>query len=197
MNILKISTAAIALTVAGSMAFAESHLTEETAMENGAAQAEQSIENSAEATGDAVENAADATANAVADAAESIDDMQNFNLTTSENLIRTRDILGGEVWRMDPEADNLIWNDNGTYEGTGEGWERIGSIEDVVLSKSGQMIGIVGEVGGFLGLGDKMVLMPVQDVRLTALDDGQYAFVTQMTQEDIEAAQDVDEGFWD
>jgi hypothetical protein len=197
MNILKTSTAAIALTVAGSMAFAESHVTAEEAMENDAAQVEQSVEGAAEATGDAVENAADVTGNAVADAADSVDDMQNFDLTTSENLIRTRDIVGGEVWRMDPEADNVTWTENGTYEGTGEGWERIGSIEDIVLSKDGQMIGIVGEVGGFLGLGDKMVLMPVENVRLTAIDDGQYAFVTQMTQEDIEAAQDVDEGFWD
>jgi hypothetical protein len=186
MNILKTSTAAIALTVAGSMAFAESHVTADEAMENDAAQVEQSVE-----------GAADATGNAVSDAAESVDDMQNFDLSTSENLIRTRDIVGGEVWRMDPEADNVTWTENGTYEGTGEGWERIGSIEDIVLSKDGQMIGIVGEVGGFLGLGDKMVLMPVESVRLTAIDDGQYAFVTQMTQEDIEAAQDVDEGFWD
>ena len=208
MNILKTTTAALALTVAGNMAFAESHVAADGAMENNAEAAEQNmenaadsageaVENTAEATGDAVENAADATGNAVADAADSVDDMQNFDLTTSENLIRTRDITGGQVWRMDAEADNSTWDNNGTYEGTGEGWERIGSIEDVVLSRDGQMIGIVGEVGGFLGLGDKMVLMPVNDVRLTALDDGTYAYVTQMTQEEIEAAQDVDEGFWE
>ena len=226
MNILKTTTAALALTVAGNMAFAENHVAADGAMENNAEQAEQNLENAAEQTGqavenageatenaaenaadaaentaqeagDAVENAADATGAAVADAANSVDDMQNFDLTTSENLIRTRDIVGGQVWRMDGVEGDMTWTDNGMYEGTGEGWERIGSIEDIVLSTDGQMIAIVGEVGGFLGLGDKMVLMPVGDVRLAALDDGTYAYVTQMTQEQIEAAQDVDEGFWD
>ncbi|WP_394153182.1 PRC-barrel domain-containing protein [Loktanella salsilacus] len=197
MNILKASTAAIALTVAGTVAFAESHVTADDAMENDAAQVEQSVEGTAEATGNAVETGVEETGAAIAETADASDDMQNFDLTTSENLIRSRDIVGGEVWRMDAEADNSTWSENGTYEGTGDGWERIGSIEDIVLSKDGKMIGIVGEVGGFLGLGDKMVLMPVENVRLTAIDDGQYAFVTQMTQEDIEAAQDVDEGFWD
>ena len=42
-----------------------------------------------------------------------------------------------------------------------------------------------------------VVLIPVTDVRLSAIDDGQYALVTDLTQADIEAAQDVDEGFWD
>ncbi|SHE43979.1 PRC-barrel domain-containing protein [Loktanella atrilutea] len=209
MNILKTSTAALALTLAGSMVSAESHMNADgTAVDTNAEQAEQSmenaadsagnaVENAADATGNAVENAADATGNAVENAAADVDEMQNFDLTTSENLIRTRDITGGQIWRMDAAEDNTMWTDNETYEGTGEGWERIGSIEDVVLSRDGQMVGIVGEVGGFLGLGDKMVLMPVENVRLTALDDGTYAYVTQMTQEDIEAAQDVDEGFWE
>ena len=226
MNILKTTTAALALTVAGNMAFAENHVAADGAMENNAEAAEQNLENAAEQTGEAVENAGEAAGNAaenaaqatenaaeeagnavenaaeasgaaVANAADNVDDMQNFDLTTSENLIRTRDIVGGQVWRMDGAEGDMTWTENRVYEGTGEGWERIGSIEDIVLSTDGQMIAIVGEVGGFLGLGDKMVLMPVGDVRLTALDDGTYAYVTQMTQEQIEAAQDVDEGFWD
>lgn len=201
MHILKTTTAAIALTVIGSAAFAESHVAAD-GTETNMDQAAQSTENAAESAGEAVENAADATGDAVANAgdavAEAVDgDMQNFDLTTSENLIRTRDITGGQVWRMDAPADNSFWVTQDMFEGTGEGWERIGSIEDIVLSKTGQMVAIVGEVGGFLGLGDKMVLMPVENVRLTALDDGTYAYVTQMTQADIEAAQDVDEGFWD
>ncbi|MFZ3582541.1 PRC-barrel domain-containing protein [Loktanella sp. DJP18] len=193
MNILKTSTAAVALTVAGSMAFAESHVTADPAMDTDAVQTEQPMENTVESMGDTAENAGDA----MTETAESAGDMQNFDLTTSENLIRTRDITGGEIWRMDAAEDNTAWTSNEAYAGTGEGWERIGSIEDVVLSKTGQMVGIVGEVGGFLGLGDKMVMMPISDVRLTALDDGSYAYVTQLTQEEIEAAQDVDEGFWE
>lgn len=191
MNVLKTTTAAIALTLAGSAAFAESHVAADGTATDMANDAAVATENAADATVDA---ASDATAGM----AEAVDgDMQNFDLTTSENLIRSRDIVGGEIFRKDADTADATWNDNLVYNGIGDGWENIGSIEDVVLSKNGQMIGVVGSVGGFLGLGDKMVLIPVTDVRLSAIDDGQYALVTDLTQADIEAAQDVDEGFWD
>jgi len=56
------------------------------------------------------------------------------------------------------------------------------------------MIGVVGEVGGFLDIGDKHVLIPVDDVNLVASDD--YALVTRLNEEDLEALESVDEGFW-
>jgi len=50
-------------------------------------------------------------------------------------------------------------------------WNEIGEIEDIVLSKDSEMVGIVTEVGGFLDIGDKHVIISVPDVNLVAVDD--------------------------
>jgi hypothetical protein len=115
---------------------------------------------------------------------------------TSDNLIRTGDIVGGEIYRLDIADGDTTWASNEPYT-YDSNWENIGSVEDIVLSKNGQMIGIVGEVGGWLGMGDKMVLMPIEDVRLSVTDTGEYAYLTKMSKEQVDAAQGVDEGFWE
>ncbi|MGY9048880.1 hypothetical protein P775_22620 [Puniceibacterium antarcticum] len=65
-----------------------------------------------------------------------------------------------------------------------------------ILSRDGKMIGIVGEVGGFLDVGDKHVAIAVNDVSLMAVDDQEYAYVTRLNEEDLEELPGVDEGFW-
>ena len=59
------------------------------------------------------------------------------------------------------------------------------------------MIGIVGEVGGFLDIGDKHVLISIDDVNLVPVDDETYAFLTRLNEEQLEELPEVDEGFWD
>jgi uncharacterized protein YrrD len=110
------------------------------------------------------------------------------------NMIRSRDITGGEVYSM---ADSGMWNDDTMYESVEDGWNDIGEIEDIILDRSGQMTGIVAEVGGFLDIADKHVVIPVDNVRLVPVDDKSYGIVTNMTEEQLEELQDVDEGFWD
>lgn len=120
--------------------------------------------------------------------------------TDTANLIRTRDITGGNVYTMnsdDWDADNEAYDTNMMYDTVGDNWENIGEIEDIVLSREGQMIGIVAEIGGFLDIGDKHVMIPVEEVRLTAVDDQTYAYVTQYSQDQLESMEGVDEGWWD
>ena len=111
------------------------------------------------------------------------------------DLIRTRDITGGSVYTI-TVADNDGWSMDFIHNGISENWTEIGEIEDIVLSKSGQMKGIVAEVGGFLDIGDKHVMIPLEDVNLVAVDDATYAFVTRLTEEQLESMEGVDEGFW-
>ena len=120
-------------------------------------------------------------------------------------LIRTRDITGGTVYSTGAEGyDEARWTasdpmttaQTGTYEtyGYDENYDNIGEIEDIVLDRSGQMVGIVAEVGGFLGIGDHHVMLPVEDVRLVPVDDSEYSYVTRYTEEQLEGLPDVDEG---
>jgi uncharacterized protein YrrD len=82
------------------------------------------------------------------------------------------------------------------YEEIGADWNRIGTIEDIVLNHSGQVVGIVAEVGGFLDIGDKHVLLEVNDLNLVPVDDVRYTYVTRFSEEELENMQGVDEGFW-
>ncbi|WP_037294072.1 PRC-barrel domain-containing protein [Roseobacter sp. CCS2] len=113
----------------------------------------------------------------------------------TENLIRTRDITGGDVYTLNGPLDDDTWG-NWEADGVGPDWNDIGEIEDIILDRDGNMIGIVAEVGGFLDIGDKHVLIPVDDIRLTPVDDKTYVIVTRKTEEQLEEMESVDEGWW-
>lgn len=117
--------------------------------------------------------------------------------SSAENaeLIRTRDITGGAIYTLN-EANDEGWEMDWAYSEMRENLNEIGSIEDIVLSEDGQFKGIVAEVGGFLDIGDKHVMIPVSDVKLVAVDDQSYAFVTRLSEEQLEEMEGVDEGFW-
>jgi hypothetical protein len=117
------------------------------------------------------------------------------DMSDPAQLIRTRDITGGAVYTMN-EADDEGWNPEASYDTVGADWNQIGEIEDIVLNHSGQVVGIVAEVGGFLDIGDKHVMIEVNDLNLVAVDDRTYSYVTRMSEEELESMQGVDEGFW-
>ncbi|MDG4647810.1 PRC-barrel domain-containing protein [Roseibacterium sp. SDUM158017] len=114
----------------------------------------------------------------------------------SAELIRSRDITGGNVYTTNA-ADDEGWDAGNLWNEVGADWNQIGEIEDLVLDRSGQIVGIVAEVGGFLDIGDKHVVIEVGDLNLVAVDDATYAYVTRLNEEELENMQDVDEGFWD
>lgn len=111
-------------------------------------------------------------------------------------LIRSRDITGGDIYTMNEAMDEGSWAE-WQADGIGADWNEIGEIEDIVLDRNGQMVGVVAEIGGFLDIGDKHVLIPMSDVRLTPVDDKSYVLVTRKTEEELEQMQEVDEGWWD
>jgi hypothetical protein len=117
------------------------------------------------------------------------------------NLIRTRDITGGPIYSIAANYDEATWGDTAgsmdAFDVNSDGVNQIGEIEDVVLDRQGQMVGLVAEVGGFLDIGDKHVVVPVEDLRLVAVDDRTYQYVTRLSEEQLEELPGVDEGFWD
>jgi len=128
-------------------------------------------------------------------------DMMETGVETAEmhnmqgSLIRSRDITGGNIYTMN-QADDEGWDPEMTWDSMDSNWNQVGEIEDLVLSEDGEIIGIVAEVGGFLDLGDKHVMISTQDLNLAAVDDQTYSYVTRMSEEDLEDMEGVDEAFW-
>ena len=77
--------------------------------------------------------------------------------------------------------------------------ENVGNITDVVLSPDGQQVGLIVSHGGFLDIGDDTVLLNMDEVRrIGTLDalDGDFNYVTRMTEDQIEGMQEVEENWF-
>ena len=136
------------------------------------------------------------TGNAAMDTTTTMNNsMADAGTMDSANLIRTRDMTGGPVYSLDAENGIADWPTDG-YDAVDTEWDQIGEIEDIVLTRDGQMAGVVAEVGGFLDIGDSHVFLRVQDVRLVPVDDVSYALVVRQSEDQLEEMENVDEGFW-
>ncbi|MFW2541629.1 PRC-barrel domain-containing protein [Primorskyibacter sp. 2E107] len=211
-------TAIATLMVVPGFALAESHAnadadakmkTEQSEMAEGAetmaqeaetemAEGAEAVENAAEATGEAVADGADAAGEMANDAAtemaETADEMTD-GMTDMAQFIRTRDITGGAVYTMQQSSD-AVWDGDLMYDTVGENWDKVGEIEDVVLSASGEFKGIIAEVGGFLDIGDKHIMLPIDNVKLVPVDDASYAIVTPYSLDELKGMEGVDEASW-
>lgn len=68
--------------------------------------------------------------------------------------------------------------------------EDLGDINDLVLGKNGEVVGALVGVGGFLGIGEKSVAIPFQDISTTMRDENNAVVVLNVTREELEAAPD-------
>ncbi|KUF12387.1 PRC-barrel domain-containing protein [Pseudoponticoccus marisrubri] len=131
------------------------------------------------------------TGNATADAApEGMED--GTEAAANTQLLRVSGIEGGVVYTLDAQ-EQADWDTELMHDGIAEGWTRIGSIEDVVLSADGKLAGVVAEVGGFLGIGDKFVMLPVEEMKLVPTGEDSYAIVTPFTEDRLTSMQSIDE----
>jgi hypothetical protein len=64
----------------------------------------------------------------------------------------------------------------------GAGGKRIGEVDEVLMSAEGQIAALAVEVGGFLGIGDKEVVMELNQLRREG-----DTLMTDLTKEQIEA----------
>ena len=67
--------------------------------------------------------------------------------------------------------------------------ESIGDINDIILEKNGGIVAAVVGVGGFLGIGEKDVAVPMENITVTeATDTGDLKLTTMETAESLKAA---------
>jgi len=65
---------------------------------------------------------------------------------------------------------------------------KIGAIEDVLITEQGQMKALVIGVGGFLGIGEKDVIVPLEAVK-GSNKDNKWTLVMNATKDELKAAQ--------
>ncbi|MCI2394023.1 PRC-barrel domain-containing protein [Aliiroseovarius sediminis] len=109
------------------------------------------------------------------------------------NMLRADDIEDGRVYAVDATQ----WGEDVTFDGVDDNWDVVGEVEDIVLSRDGQMAGVIAEVGGFLDIGDKDVFIEMKDLRLIQTDTDEYGVVISLTKDQLMDKPDLEEGFWD
>ena len=78
------------------------------------------------------------------------------------------------------------------------GWDSIGEVDDLLLDATGKVRAVLVDVGGFLGIGDKHVLLPIgRTVILPHGDAGKYVLVSRETEDTLKAMPEVEKGLLD
>jgi len=67
--------------------------------------------------------------------------------------------------------------------------EQVGAIADLVMDQDQKLVGVVLSVGGFLGIGEKWVAVPVDQITFPT-DDGPARLLVAVTEEQLENAPD-------
>jgi hypothetical protein len=68
--------------------------------------------------------------------------------------------------------------------------EKVGDINDLILGPDGKIANAVIGVGGFLGMGEKLVAVPFSDLTLNRDDDGTHRVTINSSKDALESAPD-------
>ena len=80
------------------------------------------------------------------------------------------------------------------YNGTGNEAEKVGEVNDMVVSDAGNVDAIVVGVGGFLGIGEKEVAVGMDNLHFMTDGNGNTYLYTNFNKEQLEAATAYDKG---
>jgi sporulation protein YlmC with PRC-barrel domain len=92
---------------------------------------------------------------------------QMGNYTAQPQDVEASDFIGARIYAAEtlPTTDTVA-------AGAEKDWDDVGEINDVILGRDGQIKAVVLGVGGFLGMGEKDVAIPMQDVKFVKNGDG-------------------------
>lgn len=85
-------------------------------------------------------------------------------------------------------ADQMLASDIIGMSVRGAGDENLGEVNDLVVDRSGTVMGALIGVGGFLGIGEKDVAVPFQAVEVSRDGDGNERLVLRKTRDELKAA---------
>lgn len=113
-----------------------------------------------------------------------------------DNMLRAENIIGSEIYSIGADYDETVWDETNYYDEIDTDWEQVGEVEDMIMSRDGNLVGIVASVGGWLDIGDEDVVIGLDDLRVVGDTVGEYSFVTRMSEERMEMMPEADTGWY-
>ena len=106
-------------------------------------------------------------------------------------LLRASALEGVDIYTIDVTGQTT-WDDGVAYTEVDADWDKIGEVEDLVLDADGNVVGAIAEVGGFLGLGEKEVVLKPEEVAYVITKD-KIAVVSGLSKEQLEQREEIAE----
>tara|TARA_Y100001001_G_scaffold164831_1_gene199381 strand:+ start:14145 stop:14495 length:351 start_codon:yes stop_codon:yes gene_type:complete len=113
----------------------------------------------------------------------------------SRRTLRAEAMIDADIYTLEREYDETEWFDTDYYGSVDTDWEEIGEVDDIVVSRDGRIVGLVAEIGGWLDIEDEDVIIDMNDVRIVGDNLGDVAFVTRLSEEQLESRQEVDDAW--
>lgn len=114
---------------------------------------------------------------------------------------RSSTFTGMRLFALDPEVVGALpsaeadwdarWTSGAAFVAGREQWESVGSISDIVLTQDGALQGVLIDIGGFLGLGARTVMVDMDQLWfVTEYDDpariGDFSVVANLSRAQLE-----------
>lgn len=89
---------------------------------------------------------------------------------------------------LEGNYDEKVWDDEAPLAAMVAGLTEIGEVDEVVLTPKGVVQGLTTDVGGFIGIGQKAVMIPLEDIRLARPSEGsdEVTVVTRLDRDRLE-----------
>ncbi|TDQ67086.1 PRC-barrel domain protein [Maritalea mobilis] len=138
----------------------------------------------------------DAGVDATVDTSVDTDTSENGDTSADASVDGTVDLNNGEETSLsaDLSAGAILATDllgQEVHTSADADVQVVGDVNDVVMDDEGNADWVIVGVGGFLGLGEKEVAIAAEQVAWANIDNEQIV-VTQMTQAELEAAEEFD-----
>lgn len=168
--------------------------------------ADKAADAAAEAASDAADSAAAAASQAVDDAEKAASeslaaaekavekvappDVKAPAISAEEPGVLSSWITSRHVWTTN-QPSTTEWTDPQLTERPAE-WQDIAKISDIVLDDSENTVGYIADIGGFLGIGAKKVLLGRDAIHLVTIGNDSF-YATNFTKEELQALPDFNE----
>lgn len=109
-----------------------------------------------------------------------------FRTEADPQEIHASNLIGMRIYRAEGAEDE-------GYEGVQDDWDDIGEVNDIILSRDGNVQSVLVDIGGFLGMGENQVAVDMSALRFvsedaTTDDESDYFLVLNASRELLEQA---------
>lgn len=110
-----------------------------------------------------------------------------FHERAAATDLRASSLMGATVYRTDTPHSDVVVDD------VHDDWESIASVDDVLVSQDGAIQGVLLDVGGFLGIGARTVMVGMDSLQVVLERDSDAVHVVlNATREQLENAPEFD-----